>query len=179
MNLKTNLFNANKRLYKALEEKKYQTIYEEFQGGHDSVWWREKLFDGLRVLELTKTTLKNKKERESMNQEELDKTKKQEILVKDEKVWSYTYEDHISSIVKQAEQKGAFDHLPGKGKPLNLDKDLSYNPEKQLYRTLANNHVLPRWIELSKEIDDLKEKLKENTNTAEAADLIRTINKRY
>ena len=61
----------------------------------------------------------------------------------------------------------------------NLDKDLSYNPEKQLYRTLANNHVLPRWIELSKEIDDLKEKLKENTNTAEAADLIRTINKRY
>ncbi|MCI4056847.1 DUF1992 domain-containing protein [Bacillus cereus] len=114
-----------------------------------------------------------------MKQEELDKKlKKQEILVKDEKVWSYTYEDHISSIVKQAEQKGAFDHLPGKGKPLNLDKDLSYNPEKQLYRTLANNHVLPRWIELSKEIDDLKEKLKENTNTAEAADLIRTINKK-
>ncbi len=48
--------------------------------------------DGLRALELTKTTLKNKKERESMNQEELDKKlKKQEILVKDEKVWSYTY----------------------------------------------------------------------------------------
>ena len=37
----------------------------------------KKLFDGLRALE-------NKKERESMNQEELDKTKKQEILVKDE-----------------------------------------------------------------------------------------------
>ncbi len=68
--------------------------------------------------------------------------------------------------------------MPGKGKPLNLDKDLSYNPEKQLYRTLKNNHVLPRWIELSKEIDDLKEKLKENTNTAEAANLIRTINKK-
>ena len=66
------LLTANKRLYKALEEKKYQTIYEEFQGGHDSVWWREKLFDGLRVLELTKTTLKIKR-RESMNQEELDK----------------------------------------------------------------------------------------------------------
>ncbi|PEB13225.1 DUF1992 domain-containing protein [Bacillus cereus] len=173
------LLTANRRLYKALEEKKYQTTYEEFQGGHDSVWWREKLFDGLRALEFTKTTLENKKERESMNQEELDKKlKKQEILVKDEKVWSYTYEDHISSIVKQAEQKGAFDNLPGKGKPLNLDKDLSYNPEKQLYRTLANNHVLPRWIELSKEIDDLKEKLKENTNTTEAAELIRTINKK-
>ena len=64
-----------------------------------------------------------------------------------------------------------------KGNLLILIKTFD-NPEKQLYRTLANNHVLPRWIELSKEIDDLKEKLKENTNTAEAADLIRTINKK-
>ncbi|WP_189338007.1 hypothetical protein [Bacillus wiedmannii] len=41
-----------------------------------------------------------------MNQEEIDKKlKKQEILVKDEKVWSYTYEDHISSIVKEAEKR--------------------------------------------------------------------------
>ena len=66
------LLTANKRLYRALEEKEYQTTYEEFQGGHDSVWWREKLSDGLRALELTKTTLKIKR-RESMNQEELDK----------------------------------------------------------------------------------------------------------
>ncbi|PFN27804.1 DUF1992 domain-containing protein [Bacillus cereus] len=114
-----------------------------------------------------------------MNQEELDKKlKKQEILVKDEKVWSYTYEDHISSIVKQAEKKGAFDNLPGKGKPLNLDKELSYNPEKQLYRTLKNNHILPMWIELSKEIDDLKERLKETTNSAETENLIEIINKK-
>ncbi|HDX9610135.1 TPA: DUF1992 domain-containing protein [Bacillus toyonensis] len=173
------LLTANRRLYTALKEKEYQITYDEFQGGHDSVWWREKLFDGLRALKLRKTTMENKKERESMNQEELNKKlKKQEILVKDEKVWSYTYEDHISSIVKEAEKKGSFDNLPGKGKPLNLDKDLSYNPEKQLYRTLKNNHVLPRWIELSKEIDNLKERLKEHTNTAEAADLIRTINKK-
>jgi len=173
------LLTANRSLYKALKEKEYQITYEEFQGGHDSVWWREKLFDGLIALKHTKTTLKNEKGNESMNQDELDKNlKKQEILVKDEKVWSYTYEDHISSIVKEAEKKGSFDNLPGKGKPLNLDKDLSYNPEKQLYRTLKNNHVLPRWIEISKEIDDLKERLKENTNTTEAADLIRTINKK-
>ncbi len=114
-----------------------------------------------------------------MNQDELDKKlKKQEILVKDEKVWSFTYEDHISSIVKQAEKTGAFNDLPGKGKPLNLDKDLSYNPDKQLYRTLKNNHVLPRWIELSKEIDHLKENLKELTDNVEAAMLITTLIKR-
>ncbi|MBJ7985917.1 DUF1992 domain-containing protein [Bacillus cereus] len=114
-----------------------------------------------------------------MNHDELDKKlKKQEILVKDEKVWSFTYEDHISSIVKQAEKTGVFNDLPGKGKPLNLDKDLSYNPDKQLYRTLKNNHVLPRWIELSKEIDNLKEKQKEATDAEEAAKLIQIINKK-
>ncbi|WP_142953884.1 DnaJ family domain-containing protein [Bacillus cereus] len=173
------LLTANKRLYKALKEKEYQITYEEFQGGHDGVWWREKLFDGLIALKHTKTTLKNEKGNESMNQDELDKNlKKQEILVKDEKVWSFTYEDHISSIIKQAEKKGVFNDLPGKGKPLNLDKELSYNPEKQLYRTLKNNHVLPKWIELSKEIDVLKETLKETTNSTEAANLIRIINKK-
>lgn len=58
-----------------------------------------------------------------MNQDELDKKlKKQEILVKDEKVWSFTYEDHISSIVKQAEKTGAFNDLPGKGNLLILIK---------------------------------------------------------
>ncbi|MCQ6345894.1 alpha/beta hydrolase-fold protein [Bacillus cereus] len=51
------LLTANRRLYKALKEKEYQITYEEFQGGHDGVWWREKLFDGLKALKLTKTTL--------------------------------------------------------------------------------------------------------------------------
>ncbi|MBC6973381.1 DUF1992 domain-containing protein [Bacillus sp. Xin] len=114
-----------------------------------------------------------------MNEKDIDKAlKKQEILVKDEKVWSYTYEDHISSIIKRAEKAGAFDNLSGKGKPLNIDKNLSYHPEKQLYKTLKDNHVLPRWIELSKEIDHLKEKLKEITDSIEAEKLIETINKK-
>ncbi|EJR54814.1 hypothetical protein IIM_01754 [Bacillus cereus VD107] len=51
------LLTANRRLYKTLREKGYQITYEEFKGGHDSVWWREKLFDGLKALKLTKTTL--------------------------------------------------------------------------------------------------------------------------
>ncbi|MBY7120754.1 esterase family protein [Bacillus sp. 16GRE42] len=51
------LLTANRRLYKALKGKGYQITYEEFQCGHDGVWWREKLFDGLKALKLTKTTL--------------------------------------------------------------------------------------------------------------------------
>ncbi|ENB9401312.1 alpha/beta hydrolase-fold protein [Bacillus sp. CD3-5] len=51
------LLTANRRLYKALKEKEYQITCEEFQGGHDGVWWREKLFDGLKALKRTKTLL--------------------------------------------------------------------------------------------------------------------------
>jgi len=51
------LLTANRRLYKALKENRYQTTYEEFQGGHDGIWWRENLFDGLKALKLTKNTL--------------------------------------------------------------------------------------------------------------------------
>ncbi|KKZ93109.1 hypothetical protein B4147_2345 [Bacillus wiedmannii] len=51
------LLTADRRLYKALKGKGYRITYEEFQGGHDGVWWREKLFDGLKALKLKKTTL--------------------------------------------------------------------------------------------------------------------------
>lgn len=112
-------------------------------------------------------------------EKELDKSlKKQEILAKDEKVWSYTYEDHISSIIKRSQKEGVFDDLVGKGKPLQLDKNLSYNPEKQLYKTLKDNHILPGWIELSKEIDTLKEKLNTCTDKEETSALVELINKK-
>lgn len=51
------LLTANRRLYKGLKEKRYKTTYEEFKGGHDRVWWREKLPGGLRALKYSKTTL--------------------------------------------------------------------------------------------------------------------------
>ncbi|WP_242143037.1 MULTISPECIES: DUF1992 domain-containing protein [unclassified Bacillus cereus group] len=114
-----------------------------------------------------------------MSQKDIEKElRKQEILAKDEKVSAFIYEDHISSIVKRAEKSGVFDDLPGKGKPLQIDKSLSYNPEKQLYKTLKDNHVLPRWIELSKEIDHLKEKLETIVDSKEAGKLVRKINKK-
>lgn len=41
---------ANRSLYKTLEEKEYQITYSEFQGGHDEIWWREQLAEGLLAL---------------------------------------------------------------------------------------------------------------------------------
>ncbi|WP_204758484.1 DnaJ family domain-containing protein [Lentibacillus sediminis] len=82
--------------------------------------------------------------------------KKQEEYEIEERL---AYTDHMSDIIKRAEEKGQFDHLPGKGKPLKFEQRYFNPAEKQLYKTLKDNHILPRWVELSNQIEKLKEEL--------------------
>jgi hypothetical protein len=88
---------------------------------------------------------------------------KREILMKDEQTNAWFYEDHITAIVNRARKEGAFDDLEGFGKPLNIDEDLVYNPEKRLHKVMKDNNVLPNWVKLGKEIDVLKDELKSYT----------------
>ncbi|WNB90723.1 DUF1992 domain-containing protein [Bacillus sp. NEB1478] len=88
---------------------------------------------------------------------------KREILMKDEQTTGFFYEDHITAIVNRARKEGAFDDLEGLGKPLNIDMDLQYNPEKRLQKVMKDNNILPNWVKLGKEIDVLKEELKSYT----------------
>ena len=63
--------------------------------------------------------------------------------------------------ILDAQRAGAFDDLPGKGKPLNLE-DLSWVPEDLRigYHVLKNAHVLPPEAELLKDIHTLEDLLK-------------------
>jgi len=63
--------------------------------------------------------------------------------------------------ILDAQQAGAFDDLPGKGKPLNLE-DMSWVPEDLRigYHILKNAHVLPPEAELMKDIHSLEDLLK-------------------
>jgi hypothetical protein len=63
--------------------------------------------------------------------------------------------------ILDAHRSGAFDDLPGKGKPLNLE-DLSWVPEDLRigYHILKNAHVLPPEAELLKDIHTLEDLLK-------------------
>jgi hypothetical protein len=55
--------------------------------------------------------------------------------------------------IKEAQDEGLFDNLPGKGKPLNLDEDSRVPPEQRLANKLLKEaNVLPDWIELDKEV---------------------------
>jgi hypothetical protein len=63
--------------------------------------------------------------------------------------------------ILEAQRTGAFDDLPGKGKPLHLE-DLSWVPEDLRigYHILKNAHVLPPEAELLKDIHTLDDLLR-------------------
>lgn len=62
--------------------------------------------------------------------------------------------------IREAQKEGAFDNLPGKGKPLALP-DLSMVPDdlRMAYHILKNAQVLPPEAELRKEIHTLQDLL--------------------
>jgi len=63
--------------------------------------------------------------------------------------------------ILEAQRAGAFDDLPGKGRPLQLE-DLRWIPEdlRIAYHILKNAHVLPPEAELLKEIHTIQDLLK-------------------
>jgi len=67
----------------------------------------------------------------------------------------------VEERIREAQREGAFDNLPGKGEPLQLE-DQSLIPEdlRMSYHILKNAHVLPPEAELRKEIHTLQDLLK-------------------
>ena len=78
--------------------------------------------------------------------------------------------------ILEAQRQGAFDNLPGKGKPLELE-DLSWVPEDLRigYHVLKNAHVLPPEVELIKDIHSLEDLLKHIEDENERRSLARSI----
>jgi hypothetical protein len=66
----------------------------------------------------------------------------------------------IEEIIREAMEKGEFDDLPGKGKPLNLDAYFATPEDVRLgYSVLKSAACLPIEVELQKEIESLKARL--------------------
>ncbi len=60
----------------------------------------------------------------------------------------------IEDIIQQAMRQGAFDNLPGKGKPLDLEDNPHLDPEWQLaYHLLKQNGFAPQFIEQRQTIE--------------------------
>jgi hypothetical protein len=56
--------------------------------------------------------------------------------------------------IREGIEDGKFENLPGKGKPLDLDKDAHLSPEVRLANSILKNaNVLPEWIQLQQDIE--------------------------
>lgn len=89
--------------------------------------------------------------------------------------WTF-FQRVVEERILEAQRAGAFDNLPGKGKPLKLD-DRSWVPEdlRVAYHILKNAHVLPPEAELLKDIHTLEDLLKYVEDEGERKALAKTI----
>jgi hypothetical protein len=80
------------------------------------------------------------------------------------------FERPIDKILREAREKGAFDDLPGKGKPIQWE-DESMVPEDQrmAQRLLKHNGFTLDWIALGKEIEGDYEILRRGLELARSA----------
>lgn len=89
----------------------------------------------------------------------------------------YCYQKIIEKRIKEASEKGEFDNLPGKGKPLNLDDDSRIPEDLRLaYKILKNANCLPPEIELRKEISQMEDMLKNIPDEEERYRLLKKVN---
>ncbi len=83
----------------------------------------------------------------------------------------------VEKRIKEAEEKGAFDNLPGKYKPIKIE-DFSNVPEdlRIAYKILKNAGCLPPELQLRKEIKKMEDLLEEVPDEKQAYKLIKEIN---
>ena len=68
------------------------------------------------------------------------------------------YRDYIDELIREAEERGEFDNLPGAGKPLNIDENVYAGDKAMGYSLLKNNGHAPPEIELMREIKAERER---------------------
>jgi DnaJ homolog subfamily C member 28 len=71
---------------------------------------------------------------------------------------SKDWESWIDQQIREAQDRGEFDNLPGKGKPLDLAPNPYAQDQELAFKILKDAGYAPEWIELDKEIRTRLEK---------------------
>ncbi|ATG49403.1 hypothetical protein CEW89_18565 [Celeribacter ethanolicus] len=78
--------------------------------------------------------------------------------------------DLINQKIAEAERDGAFDNLPGAGKPLPREDD----PENALLnRLIKENGGVPEFVSLSRELEKLREELRETSDRTRRSEIMK------
>ena len=89
----------------------------------------------------------------------------------------FGYLNIVEKRIQEALERGDFDNLPGKGKPMPLEDDSMIPEDLRLaYKILKNAGCLPPEIELQKEIRRMEDLLKDIPDEKERYGLMKKIN---
>jgi hypothetical protein len=79
-----------------------------------------------------------------------------------------SFQKNIDERIKEAIERGEFDNLPGKGKPLDLDAYFATPEHLRVgYSILKSADIIPEEMELLRQIEGLKKSLDSSTNQIE------------
>ena len=85
----------------------------------------------------------------------------------------------VEEAIQAARARGEFDHLPGRGKPLDHSEYFSQPEELRVaHHLLRNAGFVPPEVELLREIGELQERLRSCTQEPERGRLAREIDRR-
>src|SRR5437773_10349292 len=89
----------------------------------------------------------------------------------------FYFERKVEEKIRQAQQEGAFDNLPGSGKPLLLEDESAVPSDLRMaYKMLKNANGLPPELELHREILNRRDLLRSVEDEAERNRRLREIN---
>ncbi len=87
------------------------------------------------------------------------------------------FEKIVEERIRRALAQGEFDHLPGNGRPLELEEDGCVPEDLRLaYKILKNADCLPPEIELRKDIRKTEELLEAMPDTVEKYQVMKKLN---
>jgi len=79
-----------------------------------------------------------------------------------------SFEESVEALIKEAQARGEFDNLPGKGKPLDLTEYFNTPEDVRVAQAMLKNAgMVPLEIELLQEMATLKELLESVSAEAE------------
>jgi|SRR3954451_585594 len=92
---------------------------------------------------------------------------------------AHWYESYVDRQLREAQERGEFDDLPGAGKPLpdaGREYDEDWWVKDWLRREGATASVLPPTLQLRREAEDLQELVDRRTSEADVRDLVERLN---
>jgi hypothetical protein len=72
-----------------------------------------------------------------------------------------TWESLTERLIREAQDEGRFDDLPGQGRPLHLDDDVLAGEMAMAHHLLRNAGAAPPWIETDKSVRRQRERIEE------------------